>query len=155
MSTSKMIQYNAAIFPVLMSVLIKPTENSTGCCFELPRGAHHLYLSGLNLKSNEKEISLFEKYAYGVKLTDEDYLDIINFALLPVQRNTSPKLSADPDDILKQFGVKLCHEGEKAYFSLCDDRIDKIKSNTWDCIMTVTFSAESSGSNYTVNNWPN
>ena len=61
----KIIRYNAAIFPSVMEFKLEPTDGTSGCSIELPRGVCHLYLSNLNPCSDAREIELFEKYASG------------------------------------------------------------------------------------------
>ena len=59
------IQYNAAIFPKIMSFYLEPTDDTSGCFIDLPRGVSEIYLSGLKPGKNKRELELFEKYANG------------------------------------------------------------------------------------------
>lgn len=72
----------------------------------LPRDAYLIYLQSAADEKNTKEMELLEKYAYGVKLTDAEYYDLISLIMTPTTRNwTSANLNGD---ILAQFG--LCIE---------------------------------------------
>lgn len=128
----KIIQYNAAIFPKIMSVYIEPTDGMTGCLIDLPRGVNHLYLSGLKPTSDAKEIELFEKYANGIAFTDADYEQILEYMFVPVSR---PSTSVDMcDQIFEQFGITLKTDSKKQWFELIDIHIPEVRANTWDCI---------------------
>lgn len=130
----KLINYDASIFPRIMSFAIEPTENSTGCTIDLPRGAYQLYLSSLNMADNKREIELFEKYAYSVAFTDQDYSDIIDMTFVPIPRHTS-FMGDIRDRMLGKFGVRLCNDEGRQYFILEEEAKSEIRASTWDCIV--------------------
>ena len=70
--SGKVIQYNAAIFPKIMSFYLEATDTTSGCFIDLPRGVSHLYLSSLKASTNARELELFEKYANGMAFTEAD-----------------------------------------------------------------------------------
>lgn len=130
---TKEIKYNAAIFPKIMEFRLEPTDGTSGCSIELPRGVSHLYLSNLNPVYNSREIELFEKYANGMPFIDSDYEDIIDYVFVPIPR---PSGSENIRDImLEKFGIKLMTDGEKQWFEILEDHIPEIRANTWDCIL--------------------
>jgi len=148
-SCSKMdysIEINTAIFPMIMSLALgKPIQKdndgpeiSPSGTFEadikidLPRGAYLLYLQKVAVK-NELERRLLQQYAYGLTFTDEDYSELLNLIMTPVNRkwNQSPQ-----QDILTPFGVQICRDknGNQS-FELIEDAIPAIKAETWECII--------------------
>lgn len=129
----KIIQYNAAIFPIIMSFYLEPTEGTSGCFIDFPRGVSHLYLSSLKPASNVRELELFEKYANGMSFSDTDYEDVIEYAFVPVTR---PSTTVDMrDKLLAQFGIALKTDGKRQWFELVEDHIPEVRANTWDCIL--------------------
>lgn len=129
----KIIRYNAAIFPSVMEFKLEPTDGTSGCSIELPRGVCHLYLSNLNPCSDAREIELFEKYASGLSFVDSDYEDIIEYVFVPIPR---PSGSGDiRDRMLEKFGIRLMTDGKKQWFEILNDHIPEIRANTWDCIL--------------------
>ncbi len=131
----KTIMYNAAIFPYTMSFAFQPKDNeSEGCSIDLPRGVYQLYLSQLNYNYNRREIELFEKYANGIKLSDEEYSEIIDYAFISTPRTTSI-----PNDLreglLAHFGVKLDLDGKTPTLRLLPEAKEEIRSETWDYII--------------------
>lgn len=131
--SGKVIQYNAAIFPKIMSFYLEATDTTSGCFIDLPRGVSHLYLSSLKASTNARELELFEKYANGMAFTDADYDDVIDYAFVPTHR---PSTSMDMRDrILEQFGITLKSDGNRHWFEILEDHIPEVRGNTWDCIL--------------------
>lgn len=142
------IEINTAIFPMIMTLALgKPIqkgENNEGVkivpseTFEpdikidLPRGAYLLYLQKVAIK-NELECRLLQQYAYGVAFTDEDYSELLNLIMTPVNRNWNQTLQ---QDMLTPFGIKI-YRGENGNqsFRLIEDAIPAIKAETWECII--------------------
>ena len=129
----KIIEYNAAIFPKIMSFFLEPTETTSGCFIDLPQGVNHLYLSTLKPSSNAREIELFEKYANGMIFTDTDYENVIDYTFVPESKLS--KTVDIRDNIFEQFGITLKSDGEKQWFEIIEDCIQEVRANTWDCIL--------------------
>jgi len=142
------IEINVAIFPMIMTLALgKPIqkgENNEGTeiapsgTFEpdikidLPRGAYLLYLQKVAMK-NELERRLFQQYAYGLAFTNEDYSELLNLIMTPVNRKWNQTLQ---QDMLTPFGVQICRgENGSQSFELIEDAIPAIKAETWECII--------------------
>lgn len=143
----KRIEINTAIFPMIMTLALgKPIQNgeSNGLeiapseAFEpdiridLPRGTYLLYLQNVAIK-NELERLLLEQYAYGLTFTDQDYSEMLNLIMTPVNRKWNQTLQ---QDMLTPFGVRVGRdENESQRFELIEDAIPAIKAETWECII--------------------
>ena len=137
---SKIIQYNATIFPKLMSFNFEPTRGVSGCFIDLPRSVNQLYLSGLNPTANARELELFEKYANRLAFADADYEDVIDYIFIPVTRPsiTLSRTSIPVDGIdefFEQFGITLESDGEKHWFELIESHTMEVRADTWECIL--------------------
>lgn len=106
------IQFNAAIYPKVMSIIIgKPynkNENDSDemvpkLVVDLPRSAYLIYLQKIFDEHVEPEIDLFKKYAYGVVLDDSDYMTLLSFIMTTTQRNWNKTINNG--DLLAPFGL--------------------------------------------------
>ena len=127
-------QTERAIFRFSCLFLIKPTE-TTGCSIDIPRGANQLYLSGLDMQKDKREIELFEKYASGDTLTDQKYGGIIELSFIPVSRKRSLTTGDFNSDLHRRFGLEYHNDNGRQYFSLKEESVSEIKADTWDCIV--------------------
>ena len=105
------IQFNAAIYPKVMSIIIgKPynkNENDSDemvpeLVVDLPRSAYLIYLQKIFDEHGEPEIDLFKKYAYGVVFDDSDYMTLLSFIMTTTQRNWNKSINSG--DLLAPFG---------------------------------------------------
>lgn len=146
MTDKKKIEINAAIYPSVMSFYLGKKENATKdgvkiqqdfepeIALNLPRDAYLIYLQSAADEKNTKEMELLEKYAYGVKLTDAEYYDLISLIMTPTTRNwTSANLNGD---ILAQFGLCIeTAEDGKRRVNIIEDAKETLQAEAWEGII--------------------
>lgn len=145
MSIEKKIEINAGIYPYIISIHFGKRESDGNDKFTihdnlvpelslyLPRDAFCIYLQNEANEKNKKEMDLLEKYAYGIKLTDDDYFDIISLIMTPVARKWS--LNND-GDILAPFGLCLAHdENGKTIVKIIDEAKEMLRAESWEGIL--------------------
>lgn len=79
-------------------------------------------------------MELLEKYAYGVKLTDAEYYDLISLIMTPTTRNwTSGNLNGD---ILAPFGLCIeTAEDGKRRVNIIEDAKETLRAEAWEGII--------------------
>ena len=146
MTDKKKIEINAAIYPSVMSFYLGKKEDATKdgvkiqqdfepeIALNLPRDAYLIYLQSAADEKNTKEMELLEKYAYGVKLTDAEYYDLISLIMTPTTRNwTSANLNGD---ILAQFGLCIeTAEDGKRRVNIIEDAKETLQAEAWEGII--------------------
>ena len=138
MNDVKMIEFNAGIYPNIMSIAVE-TSNGKGfqegkMSIDLPRGVYILYLKKMLSGQNELEKKLFKKYSEGDILTDSDYKNLLSLIMKPIQRNRDI-LKMDPD-FLNHFGVTIKKDEEgNDYFSILEEVEDSIRVEFWEGIL--------------------
>lgn len=146
MYIDKKIEINAAIYPSVMSMYLGKTAEATKDGFKiqqdwepeillsLPRDAYIIYLQTMANEKNVKEMELLEKYAYGVKLTDIEYLELISLMMTPIARNwTSVNIEGD---VLASFGLCIGKDKNgKKYAKIIDSAKDMLRVEAWEGII--------------------
>lgn len=146
MTDKKKIEINAVIYPSVMSFYLGKKEDATKdgvkiqqdfepeIALNLPRDAYLIYLQSAADEKNTKEMELLEKYAYGVKLTDAEYYDLISLIMTPTTRNwTSANLNGD---ILAQFGLCIeTAEDGKRRVNIIEDAKETLRAEAWEGII--------------------
>lgn len=143
--SNKRIEINAAIYPYIMSVHFgkKDKDVDEGFAIQgdsfpelsiyLPRDAFLLYLQNEANENNKKEIDLLEKYAYGIKMTDTEYMDLISLIMTPVNRNWSLNTGGD---ILAPFGLCIANdENGKATIKIIEEAKEMLRAEAWEGIL--------------------
>lgn len=143
--SNKKIEINGAIYPYIMSIYLgKKCDGKEGgftiqsdfvpeLSLNLPRDAFLIYLQNEVKNNNKKEMDLLEKYAYGVKLTDAEYMDIISLIMTPVNRNWSLN---NGGDILSPFGLCLKNdENGKATVGIKEEAKEMLRAEAWEGIL--------------------
>ena len=146
MVDKKKIEINTAIYPSVMSFYLGKKEDATKdgvkiqqdfepeIALNLPRDAYLIYLQSAADEKNTKEMELLEKYAYGVKLTDAEYYDLISLIMTPTTRNwTSGNLNGD---ILAPFGLCIeTAEDGKRRVNIIEDAKETLRAEAWEGII--------------------
>lgn len=146
MVDKKKIEINATIYPSVMSFYLGKKEDATKdgvkiqqdfepeIALNLPRDAYLIYLQSAADEKNTKEMELLEKYAYGVKLTDAEYYDLISLIMTPTTRNwTSGNLNGD---ILAPFGLCIETAGDgKRRVNIIEDAKETLRAEAWEGII--------------------
>jgi hypothetical protein len=146
MGKGKKIEINAAIYPTIMSIHLGKKEEATKDGFmiqqdfepeitlSLPRDAYLIYLQTMANEKNVKEMGLLEKYAYGVKLTDMEYLELISLIMTPTARKwSSTNLGSD---ILSPFGLYIGKdENGRSCAKVIDAAKDMLRVEVWEGII--------------------
>lgn len=146
MVDKKKIEINATIYPSVMSFYLGKKEDATKdgvkiqqdfepeIALNLPRDAYLIYLQSAADEKNTKEMELLEKYAYGVKLTDAEYYDLISLIMTPTTRNwTSGNLNGD---ILAPFGLCIeTAEDGKRRVNIIEDAKETLRAEAWEGII--------------------
>ena len=137
------IQFNAAIYPKVMSIIIgKPynkNENDSDemvpeLVVDLPRSAYLIYLQKIFNEHVEPEIDLFKKYAYGVVLDDSDYMTLLSFIMTTTQRNWNKSINSG--DLLAPFGLCMkVDDAGKRNLELLEETKDSIRVEAWEGII--------------------
>ena len=146
MVDKKKIEINTAIYPSVMSFYLGKKEDATKdgvkiqqdfepeIALNLPRDAYLIYLQSAADEKNTKEMELLEKYAYGVKLTDAEYYDLISLIMTPTTRNwTSGNLNGD---ILAPFGLCIeTAEDGKRRVNIIEEAKETLRAEAWEGII--------------------
>ena len=137
------IQFNAAIYPKVMSIIIgnpyNKNENDSDemvpeLVVDLPRSAYLIYLQKIFDEHVEPEIDLFKKYAYGVVLDDSDYMTLLSFIMTTTQRNWNKSINSG--DSLAPFGLCMKVDGAgKRNLELLEETKDSIRVEAWEGII--------------------
>lgn len=145
------IQFNAAIYPKVMSIIIgKPynkNENDSDemvleLVVDLPRSAYLIYLQKIFDEHVEPEIDLFKKYAYGVVLDDSDYMTLLSFIMTTTQRNWNKSINSG--DLLAPFGLCMkVDDAGKRNLELLEETKDSIRVEAWEGIIIDLLSKSS------------
>ena len=150
MADGKQIELNPAIFPRVCTLKIEsPTKKDESSCMDIgstpldagdirvildfPRGVNIRYLEMLDIQKNTVEVSLLEKYAYGIHFTDEDFSELLKLILVPTRRKA---IAIANNDLLATFGVTICFDEKKNFrFEIKEEAIEEVRTDTWDCII--------------------
>lgn len=141
----KKIPINAAIYPYIMSIhygnkhkgadegFTVQSYSASELSIYLPRDAFLLYLQNEVNSNNKKETDLLEKYAYGIKLTDEEYMDLISLIMTPVTRNWSLN---NGGDLLAPFGlcISFDEKGNPAV-NIIEEAKEMLRAEAWEGIL--------------------
>lgn len=138
------IEFNAAIYPKVMSIILgKPVENSAAeniknmepeLAVDLPRDVYLLYLQKMVNDHKEKEVELLRKYAYGVALNDSDYSALLDLIMIATPRNWVQ--SIPNGDIFAPFGVYVdTDENGIKKLNIIDGAEESIKVEAWEGII--------------------
>lgn len=143
--SNKLIEINASIYPYIMSVHFGKKNNVADEGFTiqsdldpelsiyLPRDAFLLYLQNEANEKNKKEMDLLEKYAYGIKMTDAEYLDLISLIMTPVNRNWSLN---NGGDILAPFGLCIStDQNGKKIVKIIEEAKEMLRAEAWEGIL--------------------
>ena len=99
----------------------------------LPRDAFLLYLQNEANENNKKVMDLLEKYAYGIKMIDAEYMDLISLKMTPVTRNWSLN---NGGDILAPFGLCISHdESGKTNVKIIEEAKEMLRAEAWEGIL--------------------
>ena len=143
------IEINAAIFPKIMTMVLgKPIDKSKNedialkdltisepdLIIDLPRSAHVVYLQKIAAEHNDLELRLLKQYAYGQTFTDEDYSNLLDLILKPINRSWTQTISTN--DVLSPFGLCIVKdEDNNRKLELIEDAIPTIQVEAWECII--------------------
>jgi len=132
MKKNNKIEFNAAIFPIVMTLAFgKPIKKNSDdeeivlelidksmpdIVIDLPQGAYMLYLQKIATENNKEELKLLEKYAYGIAFTDEDYSNLLGIIMSPIDRKWTQTIQQG--DILSPFGVTVESDASRVIRSL-------------------------------------
>lgn len=123
------IEINPNIFPHVMSLSIGNPGSHEFQTISLPAGANLLYLQTMN---NPDEISLLKKYANMEEFSDSEYKELFELFINNIPRLSPP--SGSIENCLEQFGVQMDKKDDKFQFSLINDYIPQIRTDTWEYI---------------------
>lgn len=142
---SKKIQINGAIYPYVMSIYLGnknvkerdtftvPVGSEIEVSLDLPRDAFLMYLQNEANDNNTKEMDLLEKYAYGIQMTDAEYMDLISLIMTPVTRNWSTNINGD---ILSSFGLCFASdENGKTTVKIIEEAKEMLRAEAWEGIL--------------------
>ncbi|MDD9150481.1 MULTISPECIES: HEPN domain-containing protein [unclassified Sporolactobacillus] len=125
------LQINTAIFPRVMSMSTKGSNDERPISIDLPRGANLLYLQGLK---DKEEIKLLTKYANGEQLSDDDFKAMFKLFITNTPRLKPSAINNSNADPLNLFGVEIISNKGKIKFKLIDQYIPYIRVDTWEFI---------------------
>ena len=78
-------------------------------------------------------MDLLEKYAYGVRMTDAEYMDLISLIMTPGTRNWSTNINSD---ILTSFGLCLTSdENGKTTVKIIEEAKEMLRAEAWEGIL--------------------
>lgn len=124
-----LIQIDANIFPLVMSVSVGEPGSPEFQSISLPRGANLLYLKTIN---DPTEIKLLKKIVSNEELSDSEYKELFKLFITNIPRLTPPR--SNVPDFLVHFGVRMNIKNNRVQFSLINDYIPQIRVDTWDHI---------------------
>ena len=150
MGINNKIEFNAAIFPIVMTLALGKSikknsddgeialesinKSMPDIVIDLPQGAYMLYLQKIATENNREELKLLEKYAYGIVFSDEDYSNLLAIIMSPIDRKWTQTIQQG--DILSPFGVSVeSDSSDNQKFVLIEDAIPSIRVETWESII--------------------
>ena len=154
MSYGQYIQINSAIFPSVMEIVMSPPDHDNSgnkakaaplSHIELPRGASLLYLQQMVNRGASEERTLLEKYANGIEFTSVDYERMIDYTMHSHTASSTASSSSEPTthEILDQLGLSAYTDSAgQVQFSLQESAVEKVRADTWDCILIDHLRAE-------------